>query len=229
MQLNPAIRSAIYFLAAVALAGLALLSWTQHRIILRFREQNQSQRETLNELDRLHVESPTAQLLQNDPAELERLRKNTSELLRLRHETAVLREQLTELSTLRAANAQLLQALQRMPNLQSNQQAQLMAARKQGALLGITISPAVVSADDTTLPTKHGGVIVTSIDADSPVAQSGLTLGDEIIAVDGRRVGSLAELQTEMLIRKPGDTVVLVVMRAAGMVRVEVKTRAWTQ
>lgn len=229
MQSKPAIRVVIYFLAATTLAGLALLSWTQRRMILRLREQNQAQLEKLNELSSSRSESPAAPLFQNDQVELDRLRKNTTELLRLRHESAVHREQLKELSTLRAANAQLLQAFQRTPDLPTNQHAQLMAVRRQDALLGIAISPAVVFADGTTSPTKHGGVLVSSIDADSPVAQSDLTLGDEIIAVDGRRVGSPAELQTEMFTRKPGDTVVLSVMRAEAMVRVEVKTRAWPQ
>lgn len=125
MQFKPVIRVAIYFLAAATLAGSALLNWTQRRMIVRLSEQNQAQLGKLNELGSSRSESLGAPLFQNDQVELDRLRKNTSELLRLRHESAVHREQLKELSTLRAANAQLLQALQRAPDSPTNQHASL--------------------------------------------------------------------------------------------------------
>jgi C-terminal processing protease CtpA/Prc len=228
MQLKPSFRFVVYLVAASMLAGFGVLSWTQHRMIGHLREKNQVQLEKLNELSRSRVENQSAPL-ENDQAELNRLRKNTSELLRLRHESAVHREQLKELSALRAANEQLLQGFQRTHDSPTDRHAQLMAARKHGALLGVFAAPAVKSDDGTTLPTKHGGVMVAEINAESPVAKSDLKLGDEIIAVDGRRVGSLAQLQTEMLTRKPGDSVVLTVMREGAILHIETKTRAWDQ
>ena len=64
---------------------------------------------------------------------------------------------------------------------------------------------------------------------DAPAAKSGLQSGDIIIGLDGRAVGSAAQLQVEMLTRKPGDTVLLDVMRKDQVVRVPVQTRAWPE
>src|SRR5207249_2093340 len=153
----------------------------------------------------------------------DRLRENNRELLRLRNEMRTLREQLREADTLRAANAQLLQAVQSTP-LQTNQIAWVTAARKRGAILGVSTRPA-----NDPVAARTRGAEVLGVDANSPVADSGLRAGDTIIALDGRPIETSAQLQTEMLTKKPGETVVVDALRDKSVVRFNVKTRAWPE
>jgi C-terminal processing protease CtpA/Prc len=177
------------------------------------------QDEKLQELDRLREENKAAQRLQDQEAELERLRENGKELPRLRNEVTQLRQQLQELEILRAANAQLLQAVQGAA-VQSNQAALVASARKMGAILGVSVR---APADG------RAGVEVLAVVPNSSAATSGLAPGDIIYAVDGQSVQSPAELQAQMLTRKPGETVVLDVLRGETSVRVQVMARAWPQ
>lgn len=219
--MRTSLRILLWLIPVGLISGLALWAYTQRATISELREQVRSQQDSLNELDRLRAENKQAQSLKNQQAELERLRESHTELLRLRNETRLLREQLKELDTLRAANAQLLQAVQGTPNLQSNQLAMVTAARRRGSILGIAVR-------STTDP-QPGGAIVTSVDANSPVAQSGLKAGDLIYAIDGRVIANAGQLQTEMLTKQPGETVVLDVLRDNAQHRFNVTTRAWPQ
>jgi S1-C subfamily serine protease len=73
------------------------------------------------------------------------------------------------------------------------------------------------------------GAFVVGIDANSPVAESGIKAGDVIIGLDGRRIETSGQLQAEMLTRKPGETVVLDVVRGGTTLRFQVKTRGWPE
>jgi S1-C subfamily serine protease len=131
-----------------------------------------------------------------------------------------LRDQLAELETLRTANAQLLQAVQGAPALASNQAAMVMSARKAGSILGVSVKPPA---------SGRAGAEVTWIDPKSAVATSGLAVGDNIYAIDGRRIQTPGDLQSQMLTRKPGEIVSLDVLRNETPLRVQVQTRAWPQ
>jgi predicted metalloprotease with PDZ domain len=218
--MRAALRIGLGLVLAGGLAGLAFLARTQHQTISELRARLQTQREDLQELDRLREENRAAQRLKDQQSELERLRADNRELLRLRNETRQLREQLAELDTLRAANAELLRAVQSTPNLQSNQLALVTAARRRGAILGIMVQPA---------GGRTSGAVVAGLDPNSPVAQSGLQVGDLIYGLDGRAITNSAQLQTEMLTRKPGETVVVDVLRSNTPLRFNVQTRAWPQ
>jgi C-terminal processing protease CtpA/Prc len=216
---KPAARIGFWLFVTGIFFGLAFLAYTQRKTILDLREQQRASQQQLQELDRLRAENKEAQHLKDQQAELERLRENNNELLRLRNEVRQMREQLGELDTLRAANAQLLQAIQSTPNLASNQVARVTATRRQGAILGITVRPASDS--------QSGGAIVTGIDANSPVARSGLKVGDVIYGLDGRAIANPGQLQSEMLTTKPGETVVVDVLRDKTPLRINVETRGW--
>lgn len=144
--------------------------------------------------------------------------ETTRELMRLRNEVTRLQKQLAELEALREANARLLQALQNQPNLSPTQMAQVVEARKQGAILGVYIQPA---------PAGQSGVLVGGIDPRAPAARSGLRPGDLIYALDGKPIPNAGALQAEMLTRSPGQTVLLDVLRTNTPMRFQVQTWAW--
>jgi serine protease Do len=63
------------------------------------------------------------------------------------------------------------------------------------------------------------GVVVQDVgDSDSPARRSGLRPGDVIVEVDGYRVMSAAQLERSVWFKAPGDSVVLLVHRATGVV-----------
>ncbi|MCX8089871.1 MAG: PDZ domain-containing protein [Verrucomicrobiae bacterium] len=200
--------------------GLAALCWTQHKALLAARERLRVQAAALQELEQLRDAARAAQTLTNQQAELERLRESARELLRLRNEVAHLRQLTQELAVLRAANATLLQAVQGVPGLSTGQVAMVMAARKSGSILGITVRPPA---------SGRAGAEVTGIDPNSPIATSGIAVGDIIYAMDGQRVNSPGDLQALMLTRAPGQTVTLDLLRGESPFRITTQTRAWPQ
>ena len=57
------------------------------------------------------------------------------------------------------------------------------------------------------------GLYVTEINADLPVAESGLKLGDTITQIDGKDVSSLSDVQSILDDKKPNDKVKVKVIR----------------
>ena len=57
------------------------------------------------------------------------------------------------------------------------------------------------------------GVLITAVGLDMPAAEAGLARGDILLAIDGDMVNTAAELQHVILMRDPGDTLELTVMR----------------
>jgi hypothetical protein len=255
-------RSVFGVILVAAFAGLAAFAWTQQRAVLQLRGEKLVLGERVKELERLHAESSqpsadqqteidklrednkdllrlraevsrlraltgeagisgagTNETRRGAETEIEKLREDNKDLLHLRNEVRQLREQSEEIETLRAANTRLFQILQ--DGSISNLMASVTAVRKQGSLLGIQIIPTGTQA--------YRGALIGDIMPDAPAAQSGLKSGDIIIGLDGHPIGSAAQLQAEMLTRKPGETVLLDIMRNNEAMRFPVQTRAWPE
>ena len=192
------------------------------------RAQNARLLEQLAELEALRAEAKELRRFRDQQAEIDALRSDNKELLRLRNEVRQLREGAGEVDVLRAANIRLLQLLDGKGNLSSNEMAMLTSIRSQGSILGIQIIPNTINGQPTAAQ-RFNGAMVASIPADSPAAQTDLKVNDVIIRLDGRPIDSVSQLQVELLTRKPGETVILDVMRNDAAVRIPVKTRAWPQ
>jgi len=213
-------RTVSWIVAILLMGGLGAVCWQQQKTLTALRGQVREQQTKLAELDRLREENKAAQGLQDQQAEIERLRENTRDLVRLRNEVTQLRSQLQELEVLRSANAQLLQAVQGAGVMQSNQLAMLSAARRMGSILGVIVR---------TPTSGQQGVEVTGIDPTSPIAATGIAVGDVILSLNGQRVLWPGELQARMLTHKPGETVVVDVLRTNAVFRLQTQTRPWPQ
>jgi S1-C subfamily serine protease len=62
-------------------------------------------------------------------------------------------------------------------------------------------------------PAGHTGVRVSSVTG--PAAAAGVARGDEVVAVDGHRVSSMADVQSLVELRLPGQTVVIRALQGA--------------
>lgn len=92
--------------------------------------------------------------------------------------------------------------------------------------LGV-VTREVRMGEDPTLAT--GGLRVVEVQSGSPAQRAGLFAGergDVIVSVDGQRVASLNDLGTAMEGRRPGDVVVLQVVRRNAQVDVPVRLEA---
>jgi peroxiredoxin len=90
----------------------------------------------------------------------------------------------------------------------------IMGARAPRAWLGVGIESGEV------------GVRITEVVEDTPAFEAGLLVGDEILSVDGRRVGIPRELQTLIGGKPPGHEVLLRVLRDDRKFRLRVALEA---
>jgi C-terminal processing protease CtpA/Prc len=228
MQRSLAIWIVVLGLGVVVLAGLVYLAAEQHQTLSRLQAENQQLREETRELEALRTQAKELQRLRGQEAEIQLLREENKDLLRLRNEVHQLQEQQRQTEALRAANAALLQAVPGA-NLTTNQQAAIAAVRREGAVLGLKIHSANDPQDPQSTPAPYNGAIVTWIDPASPVASSGVKVGDIIVRLEGHPIENAGQLQAEMLAHKPGDTVMLDVMRNNELLHLPVQTRGWPQ
>ncbi|MGH7584993.1 MAG: Do family serine endopeptidase [Gemmatimonadales bacterium] len=102
-------------------------------------------------------------------------------------------------------------------NLARSVMDQLIATgRVERAALGVTIDEAGPNDAAYVGLDRIRGVVVQNFSDDSPAEKAGLQRGDVIIAVNGKRVDYVAQLQTEIGFRKPGDVVRIDVARKGG-------------
>lgn len=207
-------RFSLALVIVAALGGSLYWGFQEHRNALESQRKLEDQARQIADLK---SENESLSHLKNQQTELEQLRENTKDLLKLRNEVRQLRNQQAETEHLRAANTRLLDLLQKM-QLTPTQAVAVAEIRSQGAVIGI------VPAD---LPNLQKGVRVAGIDPGSPVAQSGLMVGDVILGLDGAEVESTAQLQALMLTRQAGELVQLDVARTNGVLRIPVRTRDW--
>jgi serine protease Do len=93
----------------------------------------------------------------------------------------------------------------------------LTNGRVERAALGISIQEA--SANDAAYAglSDIRGVLVTDFPEDSPARKAGVERGDIILAVDGKPVSYVAQLQQEIGFRRPGEVVKIDVARRGGI------------
>lgn len=73
-------------------------------------------------------------------------------------------------------------------------------------------------------PDVDAGVLVESIEPDTPAYHSSLQPGDVVLSVDGRRVAFASDLQREILAKSVGQNVSLEVWRAGHKLKVAIRT-----
>lgn len=69
------------------------------------------------------------------------------------------------------------------------------------------------------------GVLITSVQSDSPAAKAGLEAGDVITKVDGNRVRTLVELRDQLRAKREAKTVTLSVLRKGSEMSVSIEPR----
>jgi serine protease Do len=95
---------------------------------------------------------------------------------------------------------------------------QLIAdGRVHRAALGITVQTATKEDAEYAGLTEIGGVRIENFSRPSPAEQSGLEVGDIIVAVDGKPLQYVAQLQQAVGFRRPGETVEVEVARRGGV------------
>src|SRR6478672_7654414 len=96
-QSNRVSRSVFGAILFVACAALIFVAWTQHRTVMQLRSEKAALEEHVKELDRQRGENPGPSAGQQ--AEIERLREDNKDLLRLRDEVSRLRARTGEAGT----------------------------------------------------------------------------------------------------------------------------------
>jgi serine protease Do len=66
------------------------------------------------------------------------------------------------------------------------------------------------------------GAVISEVQPDSPGAQAGLTVGDVIVGLDGKKVADAGQLQAEVSSKRPGTKIALEVLRDGKDVEVPV-------
>lgn len=86
------------------------------------------------------------------------------------------------------------------------------------AMLGVRVKDATeADAEYVGLPQVHGVVVEDMGQADSPARKAGLKEGDVIVAVDGKPVDYVGQVQQDIAFHRPGDEVVVEVARKGGV------------
>lgn len=67
------------------------------------------------------------------------------------------------------------------------------------------------------------GAFVNEIESGSPADKAGIKVEDVILAVDGKQINSSNELQSEIALRKPGETVEITIWRQKKELKLKVK------
>jgi serine protease Do len=92
--------------------------------------------------------------------------------------------------------------------------------RVERAMLGVKVKDATeTDAAYVNLPEVRGVVVEDVGDDDSPAKRAGLEPGDVIVAVEGKPVSYVAEVQQAIAFRKPGEVVSVEVARKGGVHR----------
>lgn len=90
----------------------------------------------------------------------------------------------------------------------------LAQGRVSRSYLGVAVQPVMVGDHLKRLNLEGTtGLILLSVDASGPAGRAGSQVGDILIALDGKRVQHIEELQSALEARKPGDEVRAILLR----------------
>lgn len=81
------------------------------------------------------------------------------------------------------------------------------------AFLGVSVQPMSPELREHFGAPKDNGVLVESIQDDSPAAKAGLRVGDIVLSVDGKDVKSAVDLRLALREKKEGDSVRIDLLR----------------
>jgi membrane-associated protease RseP (regulator of RpoE activity) len=87
----------------------------------------------------------------------------------------------------------------------------LLAGKR--AFLGVNLTDLTPELREYFGATKDSGVLVASVEDNSPAAKAGLRVGDVIVAVEGKDVESSWDLRSAIRDKKEGDTARIEVLR----------------
>jgi membrane-associated protease RseP (regulator of RpoE activity) len=190
----------------LASVGGGMFAW---RRIRDLETRNAVLLQATGQMEQLEQENRELQRLKVATAELEQLRKANQELPRLRGQYQEFQRLKEEYALLQRENERL--------------KAVGPAAGTRPAVVGppnpspapLAISPPEVWIGVALRPSAEGqsGAIVQSVVPNGPAANSGLAVGDAITAVDGRAVATPQELRSEIGTKRPGQHVVVDVLR----------------
>ena len=88
--------------------------------------------------------------------------------------------------------------------------------------IGITMAPLTPKNAETIGYSGDSGVIINSIQPDSPAAKAGLHAGDVVVHFNGRPVNSIARLTNAIAFTPPGTTAELDIVRAGSGMKIDV-------
>jgi len=94
---------------------------------------------------------------------------------------------------------------------------------------GRKVELAYLGADGISAPGSSHGVIVRSVERGSPAASAGLAIGDKIVAVSGRRVTTISDVDQLVDAHLPGQTVTIRTVRGSRMQTFAVKLGSRSQ
>jgi putative serine protease PepD len=87
---------------------------------------------------------------------------------------------------------------------------------------GKPIEPGFLGVSGQTSTGARLGAELVTVESGSPAAKAGLEKGDLVVAIDGRRIGSMADLAAGVRTRQPGSTVTLTVERDGKQLQTQV-------
>jgi S1-C subfamily serine protease len=88
--------------------------------------------------------------------------------------------------------------------------------------LGVGIQPVQLPADLAQQLGQHTGVLVTSVEADSPAAKAGFMLGDTLVHFDGQPVPDVDDLLSLLVGERVGKTLTAKILRAGQLHEISV-------
>jgi len=199
-------------LAGLLRAGLVAALALQRRQISSLQATNLAQQESLTAQRETPPASQVTPIEQRENDELEQLRKDNRDLLRLRNEVGQLRERQRELEEFRKENDRLKTLVERLEHGSVTRRFQFTPdnAPRPAAWICVNI---VAQRGNENLNPGTERVVIGSVAANSPAAEAQLEEGDVLLRADGEAITNLIQFRDWVINGTPGQPLVLDVLR----------------